>query len=218
MGNPSITELQNEEQYELIAKLDHQQIKDFVKAQLMENGKIVRAYMFYQVVMILLGAFFFIRAVALVFKYSSQPLILSMAALLFCFTFLIVLHELIHGFAMKLTGAPKINFGGYFRKFIFYAEADQYVLNKKQFAFIALSPFITVKIVSLVGIILYFSNPGVYFWIILMSIHSLFCAGDIGLLSLFYQEKNSEIYTFDIKDEKTSYYYKEIGTTYKLDC
>jgi hypothetical protein len=207
MANPSITELQNEEKFELLADLNHQQIKSFVVYQLMENGKIVRAFMFYQVVMILFGMFFFIRTVVLAIKHFSQPFFISVAAFFFCFTFLVVIHELLHGFAMKMTGASKIRFGGYFRKFIFYAEADQHVFNRKQFAFVALFPFATVKIVSLLGIILSFSTPWVYSWIILMSTHSLFCAGDIGLLSLFYREKNAEIFTFDVRAEKKSYYF-----------
>ena len=208
MTNPSVTELQNEEQFELIAKLNHKQIKDFVIERLLEKGRMVSVYMYYQTVMILFGLFFITRAVTLAFKHYTQPLTISVAAVLFCFTFLVVIHELLHGIAMKLTGAPKINFGGYLRKFVFYAEADRHVLNKKQFAFIALTPLVTVQIVTLIGIVFFFHQPWVYFWIILMSFHSLFCAGDVGLLSLFYQEKDSEIYTFDVKAEKTSYYYK----------
>ena len=212
MANPSISELQNEEKFERIAELNHQQIKDFVINRLMENGKMVRVFMFYQIAMILFGTFFFISAVVLAFKHFTQPFLISVVAILFCFTFLVVIHELLHGFAMKVTGASKIRFGGYLRKFIFYAEADQHVFNRKQFAFVALFPFAMVKIVSLVGIILAFSNPWLYFWIILMSTHSLFCAGDIGLLSLFYQEKNAEIFTYDVKKEKKSYFYKRKKT------
>jgi len=210
MANPSITELQDEEQFELIAELNHHEIKDFVIKQLQENGKIVRAYMFYQIAMILFGLFFITRAVMLVFRHNAHSLIISFAALLFCFTFLVVIHELLHGVAMKFAGTPKVHFGGYLKKFIFYAEADRYVLNRKQFAFIALAPLVTVHLVTIVGILFTFHQPWVYFWIVLMSTHSLFCAGDVGLLSLFYQGKDAEIYTFDVRTEKTSYYYKRI--------
>ncbi len=211
MANPSIQELQHSGNYELIAQLNHSKIKEFVIEQLTENGKPVKIFMIYQVIMILIGIFFFTRSVVIAFQDSIQPLYFSLAALVFCFTLLIVIHEFLHAVALKLTGARKINFGGYLRKFIFYAEADKHVLNRKQFAFIALTPLVAIKIITLIGVIFFIHHPGFYFIIFIMSAHSLFCAGDIGLLSIFYKFKNSEIFTFDVKEEKTSYYYRNNG-------
>lgn len=209
MANPTIYDLQNQEKYELIAELHHRQIKDFVLERLSEGGKMVYGFMIYQAAMILIGIFFFTRSIVLAFRVSPETFYYSFAALIFCFTILIPVHELLHGIALKLTGAKKINFGGYLKKFIFYAEADRHVLNKKQFAFIALTPLFAVKIITLTAAILCFSYPVFYFIIFVMSAHSLFCAGDIGLLSIFFKYGNSEIFTFDVKAEKTSYYFKE---------
>ena len=208
MENPSIEELRNSDKYELIAQLNHQQIKEFVINQLTENGRIIKIYMIYQVLMILIGIFFFTRSIVLAFQSSYEPLYYTIAAGVFSFSVLIVIHELLHGIALKITGAPKVNFGGYLKKFIFYAEADQFVINRKQFAFIALTPLFAVKLITLIGIILLFNHPVFYFLIFVMSAHSLFCAGDIGLLSVFYKNKTDEIFTFDVKAEKTSYFYK----------
>lgn len=208
MTNPTIQELQNEKQFELIAELNHQQIKEFVLQQLSDGGKIVRAFMIYQVIMILVGIFFFTRSIVLAFQEFIQPLHYSLAALVFCFSLLIIIHELLHGAALKLIGAKQISFGGYFKKFIFYAEADQFVINRKQFAFIALTPLVFIKIITLIGIVFFLPSPLFYFFIFVMCAHSLFCAGDIGLLSIFYKYSDSEIYTFDVKAEKTSYYFR----------
>lgn len=207
MANPTIDELRNSGKFELIAKLNHQQIKDFVMQQLSENGTIIKTYMVYQIVMVLIGIFFFTRSIVLAFQSSAIQLYYSLAALVFSFSVLIVIHELLHGIALKFSGAKRISFGGYLKKFIFYAEADQFVINRKQFAFIALAPLFAVKLITLVGIIFFFNQPVFYFLIFVMSAHSLFCAGDIGLLSVFYKHKNSEIFTFDVKAEKTSYFY-----------
>ena len=209
MANPTIEELQNEEHFELVAKLNHDKIKEFVIHQLTENGKIVFSYMIYQFLMVLLGMFFLTRSIVLAFQDYFQPLYISFATLLFCFSVLIVIHEFIHGIALKFTGAKKVRYGGYIKKFIFYAEADRHVLNRNQFAFVALAPLVTVQTVTLIGIAFSLAQPWLYFWIILMAVHSLFCAGDIGLLALFYREKDSEIYTFDVKAEKTSYFYEK---------
>ena len=212
MANPTINELQNSDEYKLISKLNHQQIKEFVITQLAEGGWFVKTYMIYQVIMIMLGMFFFTRSIVLAFRNFMEPLYFSLAALVFCGSLLIILHELLHGITLKLIGAPKVNFGGYLKKFIFYAEADQFVINRKQFAFVALTPFITVKLITLLGTIIFVNQPFFYFLIFVMSAHSLFCAGDIGLLSIFYKYGNSEIFTFDVQKEKTSYYYQKTET------
>ena len=109
-----------------------------------------------------------------------------------------------------MAGAPKVSFGGYLRKFIFYAEADSFVINRREFAFIALAPLVLVKLVTLAGIMLFFNHPILYFLIIIMSAHSLFCAGDIGLLSLFYKYRDGEVFNYNSKAEKTSYYFRKI--------
>ncbi len=208
--NPSIEDLKNPERFELIARINHQQIKEFVIEQLITDGKIIRFYMYYQVAMMAVGVFFLVRSVILAFKYTATELIYTIAALVFSLTILVIIHELIHGLALKLAGAPKVSFGGYLRKFIFYAEADLFVINRRQFAFIALAPLILVKLVTLAGIILFFNHPVFYFLIFVMSAHSLFCAGDIGLLSLFYKYRDGEIFNFDSQEEKTSYYFRKI--------
>ena len=210
MTNPTIDELRNSGEYELMAQLNHQQIKEFVIEQLTESSKIIKIYMIYQVLMIMIGMFFFTRSIVLAFKDYSMPLFYSLAALVFCFSVLIVIHELLHGIALKLSGAPKISFGGYLKKFVFYAEADQFVINRKQFAFIALTPLFAVKLITLISIIFLFNQPVLYFLIFIMSSHSLFCAGDIGLYSVFLKLKNVEVFTFDVKAEKTSYFYRKI--------
>jgi hypothetical protein len=210
MPNPSIEELHNNEKFELITKLNHKQIKEFVIEQLSEGGKLVRLFMIYQVIMIITGIFFVTRSIILAFQNVWAPIYFTLAALIFSVTLLVAIHELLHGIAIKLTGAPKVNYGAYLKKFVFYAEADQYVLNSKQFSFIALTPLAIVKLITLIGVLLLYSNPIFYFLIFVMSAHSLFCAGDIGLLSIFHRFGNQKVYTYDVKSEKTSYYYRKI--------
>jgi len=210
MPNPSIDELRNSGEYELVAQLNHSQIKEFVINQLMQNGRIIKVYMIYQIVMIVVGIFFFTRSIVFAFKGLITPLYYSLTALVFCFSVLIIIHELLHGIALNLAGARRVSFGGYLKKFVFYAEADQFVISRRQFAFIALTPLFVVKLITIIGIIFFFNLPIFYFLIFVMSAHSLFCAGDIGLLSIFFKHRNSEIYTFDVKAEKTSYFYQRI--------
>jgi hypothetical protein len=209
MTNPTIEELQNNEKYELVAELEHRQIKEFVIKQITTESNLIRGFMIYQGIMILVGLFFATRPIVLAMRGNSEPFFYLLGAIAFTFTLLIIIHELLHLLALKITGAPKITIGGYFKKFIFYAEADRHVLKRKQFALVALTPLVVVKAVTLIAILLTIGEPAFYFWMFVMSAHSLFCAGDIGLLSFFDRFPGSEVYTFDVKEEKRSYFFRE---------
>ena len=206
MVNPSIEELNNPENFELVAELGHSNIKEFVIEQLSEGGRLVFSYMIYQAIMMILGIFFLTRAIVLAYHSFSVPLMYTVAALLFSFTLLIPVHEILHGIALKITGARKVHYGAYLNKFIFYAEADRHVLNKKQFELVALTPFVTIKLLTLIGVAIFAQSPLFYFIIMVMATHSFFCAGDIGLLSIFYRHPN--VFTYDVRQEKKSYYFK----------
>jgi hypothetical protein len=210
MTNPTIDELQNSEKFELVAELEHRHIKEFVIEQITIESKLIKGFMIYQGIMILIGLFFATRPIVLAMRGNPEPLFHLLGAIVFTFTLLIIIHELLHLLALKITGAPKINIGGYLKKFIFYAEADRHVLNREQFALVALTPLVVVKVITLIAIVLTVGEPAFYFWMFVMSAHSLFCAGDIGLLSFFDRFPVSEVYTFDVKEEKRSYFYRKI--------
>lgn len=209
MTNPTIEELQNSDNYELVAELEHRQIKEFVIDQITTERKLIKGFMIYQGIMILVGLFFATRPIVLAMRGNYEPLFWLLGAIAFTFTLLILIHELLHLLALKITGAPKISVGGYLKKFIFYAEADRHVLNREQFALVALTPLVVVKVITLIAIIFTIGHPVFYFWIFIMSAHSLFCAGDIGMLSFFDRFPGSKVYTYDVQEEKRSYFFRE---------
>lgn len=210
VNNPDIEALHNQMEYELVAELSHPQVKDFVKEQITGESKLIKYFMIYQVFMVFLGLFFFTRSVFLAIHGYLKPLIFVIAAVIFCFSFLIIIHELLHAIGLKITGAGHIKIGAIAKKFIFYAEADKHILNRKQFSFVALIPFIIIKLGCIGGIFFYLNMPAFYFPLTVMSIHSLFCAGDIIMLSIFYRYPGSELFTYDVREEKKSYFYKKI--------
>jgi hypothetical protein len=207
--NPTIKVLQENDDFELVAELSHSQIKNFIINQIGKGGKIIKIYMIYQALMILIGLFFITRSLVLALRDNLSPLLFTIGGLLITFTLLIIIHELLHGLALKLAGARHVTFGAYPKKFIFYSEADRHVLNRRQFTFVALTPLFAVKIISLAAIIMYLNHPFFYLPVLIMSAHSLFCAGDIGMLSFFYYYRDSEIFSYDVKAEKKSYFYRK---------
>ncbi|NLX29704.1 MAG: DUF3267 domain-containing protein [Bacteroidales bacterium] len=209
MKTPSADILHEDSQYELIARVHHDQIRDFVVDQVVEDKKLVPTYMVYQSLMVFSGLFFLTRAVILAWKGDAGALTVALLALLFSFTLLVVIHELLHGLALMLAGAPRIRYGGSLRKFIFYAEADRFVLGRPAFLFVAFTPLAVIQIVSVAGILLWFPTPFVYFFLMLQSAHALFCAGDLALATIFFKYPGRKVYTYDNRDERCSYYFVE---------
>ena len=88
------------------------------------------------------------------------PYILRFAALIILMFLYLILHELVHGIAMKLCGTKKVKYG-FTGMYAFAGSKDYY--DKKAYIFIALAP------VVLWGIVLAVINPFVpveWFWIV----------------------------------------------------
>lgn len=207
-GKPDIENLWDDNKFDLLEKLSHSGIKSFVRDQLSDPTPLIRHYMIYQLIMIATGFLFVFFAIRSATETYYQPLTIVLFTLFFSFSLLILIHELIHGVALKILGAKEVSFGADLRKFIFYAEANLFVMNRREFTFIALAPLVLVKVVSLTGMFFSLGTPYFYFWGMLMCIHSLFCAGDIGILSVFYRHKASDIYTYDDHEKKISYFFR----------
>lgn len=123
-------------------------------------------------------------------------------------TLLVFLHELIHVLALLLLGIRNISIGFNLWKFIFYVHADRQVITSKKFYMVALAPLIVVKILCIAAIIWAFlTGHSIVLWLTIMSVHSFFCAGDIGLISLYENHPDEDIVTFDIKEDRCSYFY-----------
>lgn len=204
---PTVEELSSSQEYELLATVEHSRIKDFVLDQVMEDRRFIPYYMVYQTILFLGALFFFTRSVVLAVRGDWSYLLVSLGSVAFSLTFLVVIHELLHGLVLKLAGAPRINFGVVHGRFIFYAEADQFVMGKKDFLWVAFTPLVFIQIITLVLIILWYAQPLVFFPVMVMCIHSFFCAGDVALAALFYRFPGHDVFTYDNRNEKASYYY-----------
>lgn len=206
---PSIEELQDSNKFELIAAVDYSRIKDFVLKFLFDDKKLVPAYMIYQLVMFIVGLFFFTRAIVFAIKGSATFLLTSIAGIIFSLSFLVALHELLHGIVLKFCGAPRVSFGRVPGKYIFYAEADKFVWGRGQYTLVALAPLVFVQVITLVGIIVFAQSHLFYFFLMLMCIHSFICAGDVVMVAIFYRFPGRKVFTFDNQKEKKSYYFVE---------
>lgn len=199
-------DLNNPDRYELLAEVEHRQIKKFIFEQIRPETRLIRIYSIYQASMLLLFGFLIGGAVLRLFRGLSEPLIQIGYAALFSFTVLVFLHELLHAMAYWLCGARNLKAGAMLRKFIFYVMADREVIGFRTFRIVAYAPFVCVKFCCLIFGVIFWSS-GAYFFFSIMCIHSLFCAGDIAMLAFYRIHKNKEIYNYDdMKLRKTFFY------------
>jgi hypothetical protein len=198
------------EDFELLAEVDHLHIKQFITEQIVNEKKLIHQYSVYQIAMIALFVFLLVKAILSYTSGISQPLWAIGASLVFSFSLLIILHELIHAAAYRLVGTGQVQFGAIWRKFIFYAAVDQEVVDYPSFRIVALAPFFVVKVISIVLALIFWSSSWAYFFVSLMCIHSLFCAGDIAMLAFYKLHPDKEIYNFDdLGQKKTFFYFKK---------
>jgi hypothetical protein len=130
-------------------------------------------------------------------------------SILFSLTILVVLHELLHALAFILLGKRDIGFGAQMRKFMFYAEANRQVLNRKQMLIVAFAPIVVIGLASILVTALTFPNPFSMFGLGVFAIHFSFCSGDIAIASYFLRETG--LYTYDDRSKNTTFYYKKVG-------
>lgn len=212
MSNPTVEELHNETRYEKLYELTHATVREFVLQQYAKEGTLPQSYAIYQTVMLIGGFIQLIISVVKSFRGEHEALLYSLAAIAASFSVMIPIHELLHGVALKITGAPKVHYGAYPKQFLFYAEADHFVMNQRQFTLVATTPLLIVKMICLVAFGATFHSHIAWAFSMTMFLHSIFCAGDIGLLSVFYESKTDRIYTYDNLQTKTSYFFRERNT------
>jgi hypothetical protein len=204
---PTPEDLQNESEFELLTEVSHQKLREFVVAQITVEKFVIRIYSIYQLIMMMVFAFLLTRGIVLAIKGHAELMIEIGLSIVFSLSVLIVIHELLHALAYLITGARKISFGVIPKKFIFYALADRQVIAKRAFHIVALTPFIVVKLICLIGIIQFYNEQIMYFFLSVMCLHSLFCAGDIAMLAFYRIHKEKEIFNFDNKSEGKTYFY-----------
>jgi hypothetical protein len=200
-------DLKNENEFELLTEVSHKELREFVITQIRDEKQIIRIYSIYQVIMLALFIFLLTRSIVFAFRGNFNGLIGIGLSVLFSFSVLIVIHELLHALAYWITGARNISFGFVPKKFIFYALADKQVIHSKAFHFVALTPFVVVKLIGILGAISFCNEKLIYFFLTLICLHSLFCSGDIAMLAFYKKNQGKEIFNFDNKSEGKTYFY-----------
>lgn len=191
--------------YELVAELDHMELIPFVRNYMKKRTRFSRLYMWLNICCftLLIGI---ISYVVYTNKLSFGNSILQICNGMALSFLLVPLHEVLHAFAYKKVGAKSTSYDANWKKLYFMAVADKFVANRREFTIVALAPIVVIS--SLLLIALPFASLQ---WRVIISAilltHTALCSGDFGLLSYFDFMKDTDLVTYDDKENKVSYFY-----------
>lgn len=209
--NPSPSQLLDQEQYKLINTVHYSEIKPFIKSLFALQSPLLKGFGIFQIISLIIPLGLLGYELIQVFFHQSSlnEVYCIFGGTLFSFSFLIIIHELIHLLGFKLLGKKQLSIGGNIKTFLFYVEAHEQVINKRQYTMIAILPFVFVLTFTLIGANIFWTAPCSLFFITVGAIHSLFCAGDIAMIVYMHHFK-SETYTYDNVKEKVTYFYQKV--------
>ncbi|MCB0695472.1 MAG: DUF3267 domain-containing protein [Lewinellaceae bacterium] len=183
--------------------LVHEELVAFIRVHLQVGNRWTRGYTLANLL-----AFGLVAGLIFVIVAEGGDILdeVSRIGLGFALAFLLVVpHEWIHGLAYRWVGAPNIRYTAIWKKFIFTAQAPDFVANAREFRIVALAPFV---LISTALLILFLLIPDHRLMISSMLLtHTAFCSGDIGLLSYFHQHRQEALVTYDDADGLRSYFY-----------
>lgn len=188
----------------IIAEVSHDHLIPFLRPQL----KLSRLWgaIYWIVNALVLG---YLVSYSILNDLSMDEFTKSMGLGFAIFILVLPIHEIIHAILYKLVGAPKVGFGADWRKLVFYATADQFIVGRKKFALVALAPFLLLNSTLLLLGYLWPNHTlllgGALF------LHTAGCFGDFALVSFMHLHRSRNIQTMDNMSERKTYFLD--GTT-----
>jgi Putative zincin peptidase len=197
-----------EKGYIQLDQLEHKELLPFIRTYMKKRTKYSLIYYVSNMILFGLVGYFFVLGFNMPNYSFGDRLIHFSYGLPITFA-LIPLHEYLHVLAYKSQGAKNTSYDANLKKFYFMALADKFVANKKEFAVVALTPFIVIS--TTLTLILFFVNSEWVLTVIsVLLVHTSMCAGDFGLLSYFECNKEKQVVTYDDIENKISYFYGRI--------
>ena len=199
---PTAEELLEGDEYEKVQELDHEEIAEFVMKSLQYQNFFTVAF---KLSMVSISAI--VLAQVIIHWEGGESFLGLLAGVLITFTAGVLIHEILHLIAYFLLGARKLSIVPKWSQGAVVAAADQFVIGRRGFYFLAMTPFVLLTAGAFVAL---FYTHGIYYHMVLsfLFFHSMACIGDFGMASYFYENRDRTIYTFDDMENEKSYFFE----------
>jgi len=195
-------DLHDASQYELICELDMRNPMDFFARYAFRLN--LGSLAFYIFAVVTIGMFIAELANP---GYSSESRLNQVIWLAIGYVAVLPIHENIHAVIYKAIGAPAVRFITDWRKGLIYTIADRFVVNQREYVWLAVAPLIAIS-VALGG--LYFLIPEQDLLIAgLLCFHTLSCIGDIAIVNFLWTRRDQVIFSYDDLKLHKSYFYAQ---------
>jgi len=199
----TVEEISDESRFKTILELPYSEMASFVLSRMRNRTLPMLIFWASCVITLAVSVIFFFAtleetAIETIFGHIFLGFVVLPIAL-------IPVHEALHIVPLLISGVRNIRAGADIRQFMFYVTAHKEVINRKDFTFTALLPFI---VLTLALITLIFFLPGIWKFSIssLLFVHTTVCVGDFGLIDFYREQGCREIYTWDDVDQKIAYF------------
>ncbi|MCF8377947.1 MAG: DUF3267 domain-containing protein [Bacteroidales bacterium] len=208
MKKPGIEEIYGNRNFHLMHKLHYDSIIAFVfkniKLKTLGSGLYFLSLILLFILIMIFSIKGFISHQISVSKYISSLFYGFLSG-----SFIVIpFHELFHALAYRLIGA-RPQFGMDLKQLIFYITADKFVVNRREFHWIALAPFIIIN-VSVASVFVFLNINQQIIALFFLFFHNIMCIGDFAMLSFYHHHSEKKLFSFDIIEEKTSYMFEYI--------
>jgi len=201
---PSVSDLRNTDQFQLLLELGHKDLIPFVNEHYWKRKSWVTIlhYLFSFTILVI---WFWIGFQE---RYSFDEWFSRFGFAVLSFFVLLPIHELIHALVYKIAGAKDIRFGASLRQAYAYAIAHYFVANRLVFTWVAIAPFIVINSILVLGAI--FLQQHAFYLIGVLLLHTAGTSGDFAMLNYLWVNRHQEIYTFDDAVENKTYFYSHV--------
>ncbi|HEX7708946.1 MAG TPA: DUF3267 domain-containing protein [Thermoanaerobaculia bacterium] len=201
MNGPTIEQLSSD-RYELLGQMTHATLADFVVEYFFRRMTWV-VWLHHALSALTLAAAIGVAA------QQERGFIRGLGDFGLAFVAMLVVllpvHELIHAIAYRLAGAGDIRWDFSVRMMAVWVIAHRFVVDTRQFAFVALAPFVVINAALIVSILLFPEAAVFLLFVLLWHLHG--CAGDWSLLNFVWINRDRGFWTFDDDNEGRSYFF-----------
>ncbi len=193
--------------YQVLEKLNHQELVPFVKKYLGIRTWSSNLYYAFNI-LVFAGAGYALISGWNAGSFTLEAGLTHLAYGLAIAFALLPVHEGIHGLAYRSQGAKKISYDANWKKFYFMAIADRFVASAREFRVVALAPFVVITSVGV--LLLFWLGPEWQITVLgILLTHTAFCSGDFGLLSFFDHYRGTDVVTYDDRINQLSFFYQK---------
>ena len=200
MGHLSVEQLKNESRFERLAEVKLTDLIGFISQYYYKKFSPVVGF-HYLISLLALAAWLWVGWR----KQSFDEFLTSLGWGVLMFFILLPLHEWLHGIAYRFFGAKDVRYRFVPAKMIAYAVAHNFVADRREFIWVALTPSIVINSL-LIGLGFLFPQ----FQLIVLAallLHIGGTSGDFALLNYFWVRRAREVFTYDDADLQVSYFY-----------